>query len=196
MMARPWANAIATTPARPTPSPTTAAVPAPMNTNAKVPMNSARSFGAIRWDIVDSKDETDAPRDQDCDKGTIRWPGTADGTGEHRRPVKRARLLRGDRLRLFEPEGLRYPGPVGRIRAGAIVDVPLLDVQPCVAHRPRRVLEQQLLLRRRHLSEQVAGLLPMVILDPMIPMRRVALDRHRRLGEIGLVVPKPGAVGV
>jgi hypothetical protein len=52
MMARPCANAIATMPGRPTPSPTTAATPAPMNTNAKVPMNSARSLDAIRLDIV------------------------------------------------------------------------------------------------------------------------------------------------
>src|ERR1700722_16388425 len=120
MMARPWASAIATMPGRPTPSPTTAAVPAPMNTNAKVPMNSARSFGAIRLDIIDSEDEIDAPRDQICAKGRY----VADGTGERRRPVKRAGLLRGDGLRLFQPEGLRQPGPVCRIRARAIVDMP------------------------------------------------------------------------
>src|SRR6202790_4884290 len=66
-----------------------------------------------------------------------------------------------DQLRLFEPEGLRYPGSVGRIRAPAIVDVPLLDVQLGVAHRPRRVLAPQLLLRRRHLPEQISRLFPM-----------------------------------
>src|SRR5271154_4482451 len=171
MMASPWANAIATMPGRPTPSPTTAAVPAPMNTNAKVPMNSARSFGAIRLDIVDSEDAIDVPRDQACAKGRhVGWE-SADGREERRRPVKRAGLLRGDRLRLFEPEGLRHPGPVCRVRARAIVDVPLLYVKPGVAHRPRRVLEQQLLLRWRHFSEQVAGLLPMVIVDAVIPMR-------------------------
>src|SRR5229473_8471180 len=59
MMAKPWASAIATIPGRPTPSPTTAAAPAPMNTNEKVPMNSARSLGAIRLDIVLSRDEID-----------------------------------------------------------------------------------------------------------------------------------------
>src|ERR1700726_280385 len=57
MMARPWAKAIAAIPGRPTPLPTTAAAPAPMNTKAKVPMNSARSLGAVRLDIVDSRDE-------------------------------------------------------------------------------------------------------------------------------------------
>src|ERR1700676_728304 len=65
MMASPWAKAIAVIPGRPTPLPTTAAAPAPMNTKAKVPMNSARSFGAIRLDIVDSRGEIDRPaRDQ------------------------------------------------------------------------------------------------------------------------------------
>src|ERR1700745_3927766 len=64
MMARPCANAIATIPGMPTPSPTTAAAPAPMNTNAKVPMNSARSLGAIRLDIVLSGDEINRGRDQ------------------------------------------------------------------------------------------------------------------------------------
>src|SRR3984957_2502692 len=192
MIARPCANAIATIPASPTPSPTTAAVPAPMNTNAKVPMNSARSFGAIRLDIIDSEDEIDARRDRICAKGRY----VADGTGERRRPVKRADLLRGDRLRLFQPEGLRHPNPVCGIRARAIVDMPLLYVKLGIAHRPRRILEQQELLRGRHFSEKVAGLLPMVIVDTVVPMRRIAFDRHRRFGEIGLIVPKPRAVGV
>src|ERR1700685_1363746 len=105
-------------------------------------------------------------------------------------------LLRGDCLRLFEPEGFRHPSPVCRIRARAIVNVSLLNVRPSVSHRPRRVLEQQLLLRRRHFSKPVAGLLPMVVVDAMVPMPRIAIDRHRRLCEIGLVVPKPDAVGV
>src|SRR5882757_9309281 len=107
----------------------------------------------------------------------------------------RAGLLRSDHLR-FDAQRLRDAGAVGRIRLGAIGNVPLLDVQPGVAHRPRRVLEQHLLLRRRHLPEQAAGLLPIVIVDTVVPMRRIALDRHRRLGEIGLVIPKPCAVGV
>src|SRR5580704_6921230 len=56
MIVKPWARAIAAIPGRPTPSPTTAAAPAPMNTKANVPMNSARSLGAIRLDIVLSGD--------------------------------------------------------------------------------------------------------------------------------------------
>src|ERR1700744_6042301 len=98
MMARPCANAIATIPGMPTPSPTTAAVPAPMNTNAKVPMNSARSFGAIRMDIVDSRDEID---------GSARSGFVSDDTlvgdgrrHEERRRPARAGLFRGDRLQI------------------------------------------------------------------------------------------------
>src|SRR5713101_10015400 len=80
MMARPCANAIATIPGRPTPSPTTAAAPAPMNTNAKVPMNSARSLDAIRLDIVLSGDEINRWRDQARAKQQYVGWGTADGT--------------------------------------------------------------------------------------------------------------------
>src|SRR5712671_1033165 len=68
MTVKPWAKAIATIPGRPTPSPTTAPAPAPMNINAKVPMNSARSLGTIRLDIVLSRDEIDRWRDQVCAK--------------------------------------------------------------------------------------------------------------------------------
>src|SRR3982074_1686894 len=68
MMVKPWARGIAAVPGRPPPSPTTAAVPAPMNTNEKVPMNSARSLAAIRLDILDSRDEMIAWRDQVCAK--------------------------------------------------------------------------------------------------------------------------------
>ena len=69
----PWAKAIAAIPGRPTPLPTTAAAPAPMNTKAKVPMNSARSFGAIRLDIVDSRDEIDRLARSGLRRGTMRW---------------------------------------------------------------------------------------------------------------------------
>jgi hypothetical protein len=101
-----------------------------------------------------------------------------------------------DQLRLFEPEGIRYPSSVCRIRALAIGDVWLLHVQARVAYRTRRVLEEYLLLRRRHLPEQVSRLFPMIVVDAVVPVRCVAFERERRLGEIRLVVPEPHAVGV
>src|SRR5882762_2819657 len=95
MMARPWAKATAVIPLRPAPPPITAAAPAPMNTNEKVPMNSARSLGAIRLDIFDSRDEMAARRDQVCDKeryvGWLVGWGVAGGTGERRRPSPHSR---------------------------------------------------------------------------------------------------------
>src|SRR3979411_2223527 len=87
-------------------------------------------------------------------------------------------------------------GAVRRIGTGAIGNVPLLDVQPGIAHRARRVLEQRLALSRIYLPEQVARLLPVIIVEAMIVVRRVAFERERRLGEFGLVVPKSCAVGI
>src|ERR1700719_5310741 len=99
MMVKPWAKAIAAIPGRPTPSPTIAAVPAPMNTNAKVPMNSARSLGAIRLDIVLSRDEIDAWRDQGCAKQQFVGGGAPDGTGSaagrRSEPAYSAAIVRG-----------------------------------------------------------------------------------------------------
>src|SRR6267154_1213455 len=127
MMARPWAKATAVIPLRPAPLPTTAAAPAPMNTNEKVPMNSARSLGAIRLDIVDSRDEIDRPAQSGLRQGTIccwGWP-------THRRAPPAvashpAGLLGGDHLR-FDAQRFRDAGAVCRIRLGAVADVPLLD---------------------------------------------------------------------
>src|SRR3979411_901192 len=98
-MVRPWATAIAAIPGRPTPSPTTAAAPAPMKINAKVPMNSARSLGAIRLDIVDSRDEIDRSARSGCAKGQYGGGGAAEGPGGRPRPGKRAGLLRGEHRR-------------------------------------------------------------------------------------------------
>ncbi len=36
----------------------------------------------------------------------------------------------------------------------------------------------------------------MVLHQTLVAVRRLALDRHRRLSKIGLIVPKPGAVGI
>src|SRR3977135_2701236 len=115
MMARPWAKAIATIPGRPTPSPTTAAVPAPMNTNAKVPMNSARSLGAIRLGIVISRDDIDRSARPGLRQGTISLIGMADGAAKRRRPAKPG-LLRGDHLRFeIDAQRLRDASAIGGI---------------------------------------------------------------------------------
>src|SRR6267378_1908773 len=81
MMAKPWAKATAMIPLRPAPPPTTAAAPAPMNTNEKVPMNSARSLGTIRLDIVDSRDERAARCDQLSGRKRFVVGWVADGAG-------------------------------------------------------------------------------------------------------------------
>jgi len=108
-----------------------------------------------------------------------------------------AGLLRGDRLRLeIDAQRFRDACAVGRIGLRTVADIPLLDVQFCVAHGTRRVLEQQLLLCRRHLPEQVAGFAPMIVVDAVVPVRRIPFERERRLGKIRLVVPEPRAVGL
>src|SRR3981081_1477759 len=171
MMVKPWARAIAAMPGRPTPSPTTAAVPAPMNTNEKVPMNSARSLAVIRLDILDSRDEMAARRDQVCAKKRYVWFGVAGGTGE-RRPAKRAGLLRGHHLRFeIDAQRLRDAGAVGGIGLGAVADMPLLNVLRRAADLAGRIVEQRLLLGRAHLAEEIARLLVVIVVDTMIPMR-------------------------
>src|SRR5437899_731391 len=90
----------------------------------------------------------------------------------------------------------RYAGAVCRVRARAILNMALLDVLACITHRPGGILEQHLLLRFRHLAEQVARLLPVIVIHAMVVVRSLPLDRQRRLGEIGLVVPQAGAVWI
>src|SRR6266403_3535036 len=112
-------------------------------------------------------------------------------------PDTSAGLFGCDCLRLeLDAQRLRDAGTVGRIRLGAVADVPLLDVEFCVAHCTRRVLEQQLLLRRRHLPEQISRLFPMIVVDAVVPVRCFPFERERRLGKIRLVVPEPRAVGI
>src|SRR3984893_13795641 len=96
----------------------------------------------------------------------------------------------------LDAEGPSDSGSIGRVGLGTIGDVPLLDMQARVAHRAGRVLEQGLLLGGCHQAEKIARLLPVVIIDPMVPVRAVAVHRHRKLGEIRLIVPEAGAVGI
>src|SRR5882757_3939071 len=176
MTVKPWAKAIATIPGGPTPSPITAAAPAPMKINAKVPMNSARSLGAIRLDIVDSRDEINRSARSGCAKGQYVGWGAADGAGRRRRPAKRAGLLRGEhrraaqlpRIALREPhECVGDALAVSRVRLRAVGHMPLLDVLGGLADLAGRVVEQHLLLLRIHLPEQIARLLPVIVIHPV-----------------------------
>src|ERR1700742_3614681 len=65
------------------------------------------------------------------------------------------------------------PFAVRRIRAQAVGDVPFLDVPARITHCPGCILEQCLLLRPRHQAEQVAWLLPVVVVGIMVIVRRL-----------------------
>ncbi len=57
-------------------------------------------------------------------------------------------------------------------------------------------VEQHLLLGLCHQLEQIARLLPVIIIGVMVVVSRFAFNGQRRLKEFGLVVPQPGAVRV
>src|SRR5712671_5113642 len=183
MTVKPWAKAIAAMPGRPTPSPTTAAVPAPMNINAKVPMNSARSLGAIRLGIVDSRDENDRlARSDRAKEQYVGWGGRR--RGEHRRPAKRAGLLRGDRLRFeIDAQRLRDAGAVFGIGPVAVDNLPLDDLDRYALHRRLVVMEELVLLVGRHQPEEIPRLPVIIIAVAVIVAIGIARDFQRRLAE-------------
>src|SRR5882724_12852880 len=113
------------------------------------------------------------------------------------RPPMQVLLLGSSPLLLSrDPQRPRHARAVCRVRPRAVLYMALLDVRPCITHRAGGVLEQRLLLRRSHLAEQVARLLPVIIIHAMVIVRPVAVHRHRKLGEIGLIFPEAGAIGV
>src|SRR5712671_6592449 len=181
MTVKPWAKAIAAMPGRPTPSPTTAAVPAPMNINAKVPMNSARSLGAIRLGIVDSRDENDRlARSDRAKEQYVGWGGRR--RGEHRRPAKRAGLLRGDRLRFeIDAQRLRDAGAVFGIGPVAVDDLPQDDLDRHALHRRLVVMEELVLLVGRHQPEEIARLTVIIVAVAVIVASHVTRDLEGRL---------------
>src|ERR1700730_6236432 len=135
-----------------------------------------------------------------------RWeraPGVTRGTAC--RPAKRAGLPRppmqvllfgsGPLLLSRDSQRPRHACAVSWVRPCAVLHMALLDVRPCITHRAGGVLEQRLPRRRSHLAEQMARVFPVVGIDATVPMRSYAVHRHRLLGEIGLIVPQPGAVG-
>src|SRR5258708_2147572 len=181
MRAKPWARAIAAIPLRPAPSPTTAAAPAPMNTKEKVPMNSARSLGAIRLDIVDSRDEIDRSARSGLRQGTIRCLGGGRRHGRAPPAANRAGLLRGDRLRSeIDAQRLRDASAVCRIGSIEVNELALDDLDRHAVHRRPEVFKQLLLLIGRHQPEQVSGLTIVVVAVAMIVSGRVTHDLERR----------------
>src|SRR5258708_2898327 len=183
MMARPCAKAIAVIPGRPTPLPTTAAAPAPMNTKAKVPTNSARSFGAIRLDIVFSIGEIDRAARSGARRGSLRWfwgMPTARERAVGRR--RRAGVLRGDHLRFeIDAQRLGDAGAIFGIGLVAVDDLPLDDLGRHAFHRSLVVMEQLLLLIGAHQPEQLSGLTIVVVAIAMIVAGRITHDLERRL---------------
>src|SRR5438132_10318066 len=83
------------------------------------------------------------------------------------------------RLAEGEAEGTGDALAIGRIGATAIGNVPLLDVQTCIAHRSGGVVEEPLLLGGRHQPEKIARLLPVVVIDAMVIVRPVTVHLHR-----------------
>src|SRR5690554_7133902 len=79
---------------------------------------------------------------------------------------------------------------IGRISLVAVGDVTNHDVALHTVHRPSRIVEQPLLRVCRHQSEQIARLGEVVrILGPIVITGGGTLQRHRRLAEIGLLLP-------
>src|SRR5437899_5444634 len=116
------------------------------------------------------------------------------GAGGSLRPPMQVLLLGSSPLLLSrDPQRPHHARAVCWVRPRAVLHMALLDVRPCITHRAGGILEQRLPLRRSHLAEQIARLLPVVVIHAMIPMRSVAFLRHLRLGEIQLTVLDIGA---
>src|ERR1700726_2404441 len=183
MMVNPWARAIAAIPGRPTPSPITAAAPAPMNTNEKGPMNSTRSFGAIRLDIIDSRGEIDraALRFAPGNNALV-WDGRRRGgvpSADEASP-----LLSGDRLRSeIDAQRVCDTGAVRGIGLVAVDNLPLDDLDRHAFHRSLVVMKKLLPLVGGHQPEQVARLTIVVVAVPVAVAIGIARDFQRRLAE-------------
>src|SRR5882757_8759166 len=103
--------------------------------------------------------------------------GVAGGTGERPPPAgERSEwaLFRGDRVRReIDAQRLRHAGAIRGMGFGAVDDMALLDFDARVTHGAGGVLEENPLLLGGHLPEQDAGLLIVVVVDAMIPVRRI-----------------------
>jgi hypothetical protein len=77
-----------------------------------------------------------------------------------------------------QPKGLRHAASVVRVGESTVRNVALEDFPRRPRHCPRRILKKQLLLSRCHQPEQVARLLPVSIVDAVIPVVRGAFERQ------------------
>jgi hypothetical protein len=77
-------------------------------------------------------------------------------------------------------KGVGNTSAVGQVRLAAVGHVPFLDVLRSLADLAGGVVEQRLLLCRIHLPEQVARLLPVIVIHAVIPVRGGAGDLERR----------------
>src|SRR6266404_1052739 len=74
--------------------------------------------------------------------------------------------------------------------------MPLQDLLRGAVDRASRVVEEQLLLLRGHLPEEIARLLPVIILQAVVIVSSVAFERERQVSVFRLVVPQSLAIRV
>src|SRR5260370_4294027 len=85
---------------------------------------------------------------------------------------------------------------LGRIGSSAVRNMALQDVLRGAIDRASRVVEEQLLLLRGHLREEIARLLPVIILYAVVIVTSIAFQRERQLSVFRLAVPQPLAIRV
>src|SRR5690606_1325340 len=96
----------------------------------------------------------------------------------------------GQRLLDRQIERCRDTGAIGGVGQVAVPDVPQLDMPRRIAHRPRRVAEQALLLIGLHQAEQIPRLGEVIrIVRTVIVTGSGPFERQRRLAEIRLFLP-------
>src|SRR5260370_7372896 len=83
----------------------------------------------------------------------------------------------------------RHAIAVGGIRSAAVRNIPLQNILSRADDRARRVVEEQLLLLGCHLPKEIARLLPVIILQAMVIVTSVAVERERHLTLFRLAVP-------
>src|ERR1700754_4097219 len=74
--------------------------------------------------------------------------------------------------------------------------MPLQNLLRGAIDRASRVVEEQLLLLRGHLAEEIARLLPVIILQAVVIVLRLAFERERQISVFRLVVPQSLAIRV